>query len=199
VDRRSNIWRGEGRRASSRILLLYPLNGRKTDMGGDNDSENLTAFRGALAEVPTFAAIDSHLTHKIRYLYNYGNMKRSKVIGALNALAQETRLDIFRLLVQKGPEGLAAGEIGERLRQPSPTLSFHLNQLRFAGLVSSRRRSRSIIYSANFEAMNAVIGYLTENCCGGRPELCAPASLSACAPGKTQHSATAQPRGRISR
>jgi ArsR family transcriptional regulator, arsenate/arsenite/antimonite-responsive transcriptional repressor len=126
-------------------------------------------------------------------------MKRSKVIGALSALAQETRLDIFRLLVEKGPEGLAAGEIGERLRQPSPTLSFHLNQLRFAGLVSSRRQSRSIIYSANFEAMNAVIGYLTENCCGGRPELCAPASLSTCAPGKAQQSATAQPRGRISR
>jgi len=149
--------------------------------------------------VPTFAGIDSHLTLTTKYFYNSGNMKRSKVIGALSALAQETRLDIFRLLVQKGPEGLAAGEIGERLRQPSPTLSFHLNQLRFAGLVSSRRQSRSIIYSANFEAMNAVIGYLTENCCGGRPELCAPASSSTCAPGKVQQSATAQPRGRISR
>ena len=126
-------------------------------------------------------------------------MKRSKVIAALSALAQETRLDIFRLLVEEGPEGLAAGEIGERLRQPSPTLSFHLNQLRFAGLVSSRRQSRSIIYSANFEAMNAVIGYLTENCCGGRPELCAPAGLSACAPGKAQQSVTVRTRGRISR
>jgi ArsR family transcriptional regulator len=103
-------------------------------------------------------------------------------IGALGALAQETRLEIFRLLVGKGPEGLPAGEIGDRLHQPSPTLSFHLNQLRFAGLVTSRRKSRSIIYSANFEAMNALIAYLTENCCGGRPELCIPAGAIGCAP-----------------
>ena len=102
-------------------------------------------------------------------------MKKSVVIAALSALAQETRLDVFRLLVQKGPEGLPAGEIGARLGQPSPTMSFHLNQLRFAGLVSSRRESRSIIYSANFKAMTDLLGYLTENCCGGRPELCRPA------------------------
>src|ERR1700689_5744064 len=102
-------------------------------------------------------------------------MKKSIVIGALGALAQETRLDIFRLLVQKGPEGLPAGEIGARLGQPSPTMSFHLNQLRFAGLVPSRRASRSIIYSANFKAMNDLLAYLTENCCGGRPAPFAPA------------------------
>jgi len=107
-------------------------------------------------------------------------MKRSTVIAALGALAQETRLDIFRLLVQKGPEGLPAGEIGTRLGQPSPTLSFHLNQLRFAGLVSSRRESRSIIYNANFRAMNDLLAYLTENCCGGRPELCSPAASPGC-------------------
>ncbi len=101
-------------------------------------------------------------------------MKRSTVVAALGTLAQETRLDIFRLLVQRGPEGIAAGEIGARLKQPSPTLSFHLNQLRFAGLVTSRRVSRSIIYSANYDAMNELIAYLTENCCGGRAELCAP-------------------------
>ena len=93
-------------------------------------------------------------------------MKKSTVIAALGALAQETRLDIFRLLVQKGPEGLPAGEIGARLGQPSPTMSFHLNQLRFAGLASSRRESRSIIYSANFKAMNELLAFLTENCCG---------------------------------
>src|SRR6266849_3746677 len=111
-------------------------------------------------------------------------MKKSTAAAALGALAQETRLDIFRLLVQKGPEGLPAGEIGERLGQPSPTLSFHLNQLRFAGLVTSRRASRSIIYSANFKAMNDLLAYLTENCCGGRPEICAPDRLAAaaCAP-----------------
>jgi ArsR family transcriptional regulator len=101
-------------------------------------------------------------------------MKKSTAVAALGALAQESRLEIFRLLVQKGPEGLAAGDIGDRLGLPSPTLSFHLNQLRFAGLVSSRRVSRSIIYSANFKAMNGLLAYLTENCCGGRQELCVP-------------------------
>ncbi|HLH78466.1 MAG TPA: metalloregulator ArsR/SmtB family transcription factor [Candidatus Binataceae bacterium] len=90
------------------------------------------------------------------------------------ALAQKTRLEVFRLLVQRGPEGLAAGEIGERLGLPSPTLSFHLNQLRFAGLVGSRRQSRSIIYHANYKTMGDLLAYLTQNCCGGRPELCAP-------------------------
>jgi len=108
-------------------------------------------------------------------------MKKLNVMMALGALAQETRLDIFRLLVQKGPNGLPAGEIGGRLGQPSPTLSFHLNQLRFAGLVTSRRQSRSIIYTANFKAMNGLLAYLTENCCGGRPELCLPAATPECA------------------
>jgi ArsR family transcriptional regulator len=109
-------------------------------------------------------------------------MKKLVVIGALGALAQETRLDIFRLLVQKGPEGLPAGEIGARLGQPPPTMSFHLTQLKFAGLVSSRRESRSIIYSANFKAMTDLLTYLTENCCGDRPELCAPATMPGCEP-----------------
>src|SRR5260370_32908979 len=98
-------------------------------------------------------------------------MKKLAIIAGLGALAQETRLDILRMLVQAGPEGLAAGEIGVRLGLPSPTLSFHLNQLRFAGLVASRRASRSIIYSANFRAIGDLVTYLTENCCGGRPEL----------------------------
>jgi ArsR family transcriptional regulator, arsenate/arsenite/antimonite-responsive transcriptional repressor len=112
-------------------------------------------------------------------------MKKPAVVLALGALAQETRLDIFRLLVQKGPEGLPAGDISARLALPSPTLSFHLNQLRFAGLITSHRESRSIIYSANFKAMTELVGYLTENCCGGRPELCAPSVSGggpACAP-----------------
>jgi ArsR family transcriptional regulator, arsenate/arsenite/antimonite-responsive transcriptional repressor len=105
-------------------------------------------------------------------------MKKARALEALAALAQETRLDVFRLLVQQGCDGMPAGAIGERLGQPSPTLSFHLNQLRFAGLISSRRASRSIIYSANFKAMNELLAYLTENCCGGRPELCAPERLT---------------------
>jgi ArsR family transcriptional regulator, arsenate/arsenite/antimonite-responsive transcriptional repressor len=104
-------------------------------------------------------------------------MKKAAVIQALGALAQETRIDVFRILVEAGPEGLPAGVVGERLGLPSPTLSFHLNQLRFAGLVTSRRESRSIIYSANFRTMNQLLAYLTENCCGGRPELCAPNML----------------------
>lgn len=113
-------------------------------------------------------------------------MKKSIAVAALGALAQETRLDIFRLLVAKGPAGLPAGEIGDRLGQPSPTLSFHLNQLRFAGLVTSRRVSRSIIYSANFKAMNDLLAYLTENCCGGNPAACAPlaAGLAVTPPSK---------------
>ena len=119
-------------------------------------------------------------------------------IAALGALAQETRLEIFRLLVQKGPEGMPAGEIGERLRQPSPTLSFHLNQLRFAGLISSRRESRSIIYSANFEAMTDLITYLTENCCGGRPELCAPEKSGCATEGASQESGKQKKRRRVS-
>lgn len=106
-------------------------------------------------------------------------MKRPEVIAALGALAQETRLDIFRMLVGAGLDGLPAGEIGDRLGLASPTLSFHLSQLRFAGLVKSRRKSRSIIYTANFDVMNALIGFLTENCCGGKPELCMPSSFVA--------------------
>jgi len=107
-------------------------------------------------------------------------MKKLSVVAALGALAQETRLDIFRLLVQRGPEGMPAGEIGERLGQPSPTMSFHLNQLRFAGLINSRRESRSIIYTANYRTMTDLISYLTENCCGGGIELCGPGSISSC-------------------
>ena len=127
-------------------------------------------------------------------------MKKSRVVAALGALAQETRLDIFRLLVQKGPEGLPAGDIGMRLGQPSPTMSFHLNQLRFAGLVSSRRQSRSIIYTANFKAMSDLLGYLTENCCGGRFELCAPVGASGCASecAPQQTTATAKKKRRVS-
>lgn len=94
-------------------------------------------------------------------------ISKSNVITALAALAQETRLDIFRLLVERGPEGMPAGEIGDRLKLPSPTLSFHLNQLKHSGLVSSRRQSRRIIYAGRFRAMNSLLDYLSENCCAG--------------------------------
>ncbi len=101
-------------------------------------------------------------------------MKKARAIPALAALAQESRLDVFRLLIQSGSDGLAAGEIGARLGLPSPTLSFHLNHLKYAGLVTSRRDSRSIIYRADYKAMNDLISYLMENCCRGDAELCAP-------------------------
>jgi ArsR family transcriptional regulator len=94
-------------------------------------------------------------------------MEISDAITALAALAQESRLDIFRLLVQAGAAGLPAGRIGERLGLPSATLSFHLNQLKQAGLVTFRREGRSLIYAAEYAAMNGLLAYLTENCCQG--------------------------------
>jgi ArsR family transcriptional regulator len=103
-------------------------------------------------------------------------MKRSDAVAALGALAQDTRIDIFRILMKGGPAGLPAGEISSRLRLPPPTLSFHLSQLCHAGLTSARRVGRSIIYTANFGAMNGLLAYLTEDCCGGRPEICLPAA-----------------------
>lgn len=97
-------------------------------------------------------------------------------IDALSALAQETRLQIHRLLVEAGPEGLPAGRIAEALGLPAATLSFHVAQLARAGLAQSRQEGRFVIYSANFERMNSLVAYLTENCCGGRA--CAPAAAA---------------------
>ncbi len=99
-------------------------------------------------------------------------MEKEDAIAALSALAQAARLDIFRLLVQAGPNGLAAGQIAERIGMPANTLSFHLNQLRHAGLLRCRRESRSLIYTAEFAAMNALLAYLTENCCQGDATAC---------------------------
>lgn len=99
-------------------------------------------------------------------------MDKENVITALSAIAQDTRLDIFRYLVQVGPEGAPAGQIGEHLGLPSATLSFHLKTLQQANLLTRQRRSRSIIYAANFAAMNELLGYLTANCCAGQPQLC---------------------------
>lgn len=102
-------------------------------------------------------------------------MEKTSAITALGALAQESRLDIFRLLVQAGDDGIPAGQIGERLGLPSATLSFHLTQLRQAGLVTFRREGRSLIYVAQYEAMNGLIAFLTENCCGRGASACLPA------------------------
>jgi ArsR family transcriptional regulator, arsenate/arsenite/antimonite-responsive transcriptional repressor len=91
------------------------------------------------------------------------------VIRALGALAQEHRLAAFRLLVQAGADGMAAGAIADQLGAPASSMSFHLAQLGHAGLVTQRRESRSIIYTADYAAMNRLMGYLTENCCAGVP------------------------------
>lgn len=99
-------------------------------------------------------------------------MEHKDAVSALAALAQDTRLDIFRLLVEKGFEGLPAGQIGKQLGLPLATLSFHLNTLKQAGLVEFRRESRSLIYRSNIESMNGLLRYLTDNCCGGNPEAC---------------------------
>jgi len=93
-------------------------------------------------------------------------MDEKRAIAALGALAQETRLALFRLLVAAGPAGLAAGAIAERLGVQPSSLSFHLGQLVHAGLITQRRLSRQLIYSAEYGAMNALLAYLTENCCG---------------------------------
>lgn len=94
-------------------------------------------------------------------------MEADRVIRALSGLAQEHRLAAFRLLVQAGEQGLAAGVLAEKLDVPPSSMSFHLAQLANAGLVTQRRESRSIIYSADYTAMNGLMGYLTENCCDG--------------------------------
>ncbi len=100
-------------------------------------------------------------------------MEKTDVLTALTALAQETRLDIFRYLVQVGPEGAPAGQIAEALGLPPATLSFHLKTLQHAGLVERQRQSRSLIYAAHFARMNSLLAYLTENCCADDPDHCA--------------------------
>lgn len=102
-------------------------------------------------------------------------MKGDAAVSALGALANEHRLAIYRLLVQAGPEGRAAGAIADKLDLPASSLSFHLAHLARAGLIEQRRESRSLIYSADFAVMNGLVAFLTENCCGGAS--CAPSSL----------------------
>jgi ArsR family transcriptional regulator, arsenate/arsenite/antimonite-responsive transcriptional repressor len=109
-------------------------------------------------------------------------MEQTDVVAALAALAQEHRLEAYRLLVQAGHKGLAAGEVATALGMAPNTLSFHLERLRQAGLVTFERHGRSLIYAARFDTMQALLGYLTDNCCGGHPEICRPAP---CPPAKT--------------
>ena len=123
-------------------------------------------------------------------------METTDAIRALAALAQETRLDIFRLLVQAGANGMPAGQIGEQLGLPSATLSFHLNQLKHAHLVKFRRESRSLIYTAEYPVMNDLLAYLTENCCQGDAAACGLAPCEPAIPKEERHEAPARARVR---
>jgi ArsR family transcriptional regulator, arsenate/arsenite/antimonite-responsive transcriptional repressor len=102
-------------------------------------------------------------------------MDKADAVTALAALAQDHRLAVFRLLVQAGPEGMPAGQVAEELDLAPNTLTFHFDRLRHAGLVTVRREGRSMIYAARFDTMNALLGFLTENCCAGAPEKYPPA------------------------
>jgi len=109
-------------------------------------------------------------------------MKKQDALAALAALAQDNRLDMFRLLVEAGPEGMPAGRVSEKLDLAPNTLTFHFDRLRDAGLVTVRREGRSMIYAAQFDTMNRLLAYLTENCCRGETTACPP--LSACKPAR---------------
>ncbi|PWC85188.1 ArsR family transcriptional regulator [Azospirillum sp. TSH100] len=122
-------------------------------------------------------------------------MEKKDVLAGLAALAQETRLDIFRLLVEAGPEGRSAGSIAEALVVAPATLSFHLSTLTHAGLIVQRRESRSLIYSADFDRMTGIVGFLSENCCGRSAD--ANICIAVCAPtpdAANTEKTTARPR-----
>src|SRR5450830_1742035 len=116
-------------------------------------------------------------------------METKNVLSALAAIAQESRLAVFRLLVQRGPQGMAASKIAEQLAIAPSSLSFHLKELSHAELLTASPEGRFVIYSANFATMNALIGFLTENCCGGQPcmpDACAPAQACGVGAGAAQ-------------
>jgi ArsR family transcriptional regulator, arsenate/arsenite/antimonite-responsive transcriptional repressor len=113
-------------------------------------------------------------------------MEKSNAVAALAALAQDNRLDVYRLLVQAGPSGLPAGQVAAALKLAPNTLTFHFDRLRGAGLVSVRRDGRSMVYAARFETMNTLLSYLTENCCKGAKDACAPAAE--CRPARKKRS-----------
>jgi len=109
-------------------------------------------------------------------------MEKMDAVAALAALAQDNRLDVFRLLVQAGQAGMAAGQVAEALGLAPNTLTFHFDRLRHAGLITVRREGRSMIYAAHYETMNALVGFLTENCCRGVPTK----GAASCAPKATR-------------
>jgi DNA-binding transcriptional ArsR family regulator len=127
-------------------------------------------------------------------------MEISDAVRSLSALAQETRLSVYRALVQAGVAGVTAGRIAESLGVAPATLSFHLKELHHAGLVSFRQDGRFVVYSANYERMNGLLAYLTENCCRGDAASCSPAAADACCPPpRKRRSAIKTPSKRIRR
>jgi ArsR family transcriptional regulator len=124
-------------------------------------------------------------------------MELKGAVRILTALAQETRLGVFRALIEAGPEGLSAGRIADLVACPAPTLSFHLKELAHASLIDSRQEGRCVIYSVQFETMANLMDYLTENCCGGdvaacAAEFCSPSSK----PSRRKHETLSRPRRR---
>jgi ArsR family transcriptional regulator, arsenate/arsenite/antimonite-responsive transcriptional repressor len=118
-------------------------------------------------------------------------MKTPQVIEALGALAHEHRLGVYRLLVERGPRGLPAGAIGESVGLVPSSLTFHLQALQRAGLIVQRREGRQLIYSADFDAMNGLVSYLTENCCAGSGQTCTTACKPSAAPKTAKRSRAA--------
>jgi ArsR family transcriptional regulator, arsenate/arsenite/antimonite-responsive transcriptional repressor len=116
-------------------------------------------------------------------------MNQSQALRGFAALSQETRLAIVRLLVRAGPDGLAAGAVAEAVDASPSNVSFHLKDLEHAGLITARRASRSIIYTADYDTLRGLIAFLMKDCCAGRPEICAPAAV--CAPAKPKRRVSA--------
>ncbi len=111
-------------------------------------------------------------------------MDQRQALGAFSALSQETRLQIVRSRVVAGPDGMAAGALAEKVEVSPSNISFHLKELEHSGLIAAQRQSRSIIYTANYEALGGLVRFLMEDCCSGHPEICAPAAevAACCAP-----------------
>jgi ArsR family transcriptional regulator, arsenate/arsenite/antimonite-responsive transcriptional repressor len=107
-------------------------------------------------------------------------METNEALASFGALSQETRLQIVRMLVVAGPDGISAGAIAERLEASPSKISFHLKELDRAGLIGQRREARSIIYSANYEALNGLVRFLMEDCCAGHPQICRPMTDASC-------------------
>lgn len=112
-------------------------------------------------------------------------MNERQAVSAFGALSQDTRLQIVRMLVKSGPLGMAAGVIAEEAGVGASNISFHLKELEHAGMVTSRREARSIIYSANYGTLSELVQFLMKDCCQGRPEICGPSMTAACAPAAT--------------